>query len=156
MSWSLQLQNGDFTLSGASLGTVVDAQKLTQDLRCALLQRMGTDDMHLTFGSLIDGGTTPTGQVVQSVIGLTNIQQVSSTVQSEIQRIAAAYQAQQLNRAKNDRTTYNRVSLTPGEVLLTLTGVNMVQETDALMVTVSIQTAQGESIDVAFPVATAS
>lgn len=156
MSWSLQLQNGDLALSGASLATVTDTNKLTQDLRCALVEHMGDDDMHPTYGSLIDGGVTPSGQVIPSVIGMTDVQEVATTIQSEIQRIAAAYQAQQLNRAKDDQVTYNRVSLTPAEVLLSVSDISFIQETDSLLVTITLSTAAGEDITVALPILTNS
>lgn len=155
MSWSLALQNGDLALSGASLATVTDANKLTQDLRCALAERMGDDDMHPTFGSLIDGGVTPSGQVIPSVIGMDDVNQVAATIQSEVTRIVAAYQAQQLNRAKDDLTTYNRVSLSSAEVLLSST-IDFVQETDSLLVTITLSTAAGEDITVALPILTNS
>lgn len=156
MSWSLQLQNGDFALSGASLATVTDANKLTQDLRCVLAEHMGDDDMHPTYGSLIDGGVTSSGQVVPSVIGMNAPEQIATSIQSEVQRIAAAYQAQQLNRAKDDLTTYNRVSLTPAEVLLSVSDVGFTQETDSLLVTITLSTAAGEDISVALPILTNS
>lgn len=156
MSWSLQIHNGDFALNGSSLATVIGAPKLVQDLRCALAERMGDDDMHPTYGSLIDGGVTPAGQEVPSVIGTLNVQQAAATIQSEIQRIASAYQAQQLNRAKADQTTYNRVSLTPAEVLLSISNIQMTQQTDTILVTITLATAAGEDITVALPILTDS
>lgn len=151
MSYSLQLANGDFTASSAQLGTVTDVEKLTQDLRCCLLEPMGTDDMHFDYGSLIDGGTMSDGTVVAGAIGDTNLQQVAALVQSEIARIATAYQAQQLARAKADQATYNRISLSPAEALIALTDISMTQQADVLTVVVTLETGQGVSIAVVFP-----
>lgn len=153
MSWSLQLHNGDFTLTSARLGTVTDENKLTQDLRCALLERMGTDEMHLDFGSLIDGGRLPDGTVVPSVVGM-SVAQAASTIQSEVQRVARGYQSQQLNRAKDDRTTYNRVTLSSAEVLLGVSGMHITQHGDVLQVLLTLQTARGEDINIALPILT--
>lgn len=152
MSWSLQISHGDFTVSQSQYGVVTDAYKLVQDLRCAILEKMGTDDMHPSYGSLIDGGTMPDGTVVGGVIGLLDWQQVTNTVNAEITRLATAYQAQQLNRAKNDRQTYNRVSLTPAEVLMAISNMTFLQVLDQLQVTVDLQTAAGQNINVVFPV----
>lgn len=151
MSWSLQLQHGDFAVSSRALGTVTNFNKLTQDLRCALLQRMGTDPLHSDYGSLIDGGTLPDGTAVPSLITQTP-QAVAASLQGELQRVAQYYQNQQLNRAKDDRITYNRVSLTPGEVLLSIADIEMSQIEDTLQVTITLQTATGDTVAVAFPV----
>lgn len=154
MSWSLALSNGDFTVTNAQLGVVTNEKKLTQDLRCALLQRMGTDPLHLTYGSLIDGGMLPDGTVVPGVVGEQNLAQAALTVQSEIQRICLAYQTQQLNRAKADRITYNRVSLSPAECLVAISDIQVTQQQDQLIALVKLQTAQGQDINVVFPLST--
>lgn len=151
MSWSLQLHNGDLAVSGAQLGVVTDEVKMTQDLRCALLERMGNDDMHATFGSLIDGGILSDGTVVPSLIGTPGFDHTAARVQSEINRIAGLYQDQQLNRAKSDRIIYSRVSLTPGEVLIAISGVVMSQQDDALIVQVTLTSARGQDINLVFP-----
>lgn len=151
MSWSLQITHGDFTVNQSQYGTVTDAFKLTQDLRCAILEKMGTDNMHPSFGSLINGGTTPDGTEVSGVIGLLDWNQVTNTVNGELQRIASAYQAQQLNRAKADRATYNRVSLSPAEVLMAISNIEFIQDQDTLQVSIEIQTAAGQNINLVFP-----
>lgn len=151
MSWSLRLHNGDLALSGSSLATVTNEEKLVQDLRCALLEKMGTDSLHPTYGSTIDGGTLPDGNEAPGVIGLSP-QAAAMTVQSEIQRVVQTYQAQQLARAKNDRLTYNRVSLTPNEVLLSVPSITIEQKQNALNITVTLQTASGQNVAVALSV----
>lgn len=148
MSWSLRLTDGDFALSGSQFDTVNDFDKLAQDLRCCVLEKMGTDDMHPAFGSLINGGVTPDGTRVSGALGLFGTQ-AAQQVQAEIQRICANYQSQQLARAKDDRTTYNRVSLTPGEVLLSITDIQLKQNQDSLDVLVKLSTATGEDVSIA-------
>jgi hypothetical protein len=151
MSWSLRLQNGDLALDGTSLGSISGAQKLVQDLRCAILERMGTDDMHPQFGSLIDGGFA-NGREVPSLLGGNNWDHIALQVESELRRIATDYQRKQLDRIQQDRLTYGSSTLTPSEVLAAISGIRLVQAQDALLVQVSIQTATGEQQTLNLPV----
>lgn len=153
MSWSLQLSGGDFAASGARLNTVTAANKLVQDLRCLVLERMGTDDMHQDFGSLIDGGILPDGTVVPSLIATSSFTAAANAIQSEMQRLASAYRAQQLVRAKDDQTSYNRVTLTPAEVLLAISDITFTQQQDTLLTNVQLSTAAGTPITTVFPLA---
>jgi hypothetical protein len=69
MSWSLRIQNGDLMLDGTNLGRATGSAKLIQDLRCAILEKMGTDDLHPEYGSLLDGGRDESGDVQPGYIG---------------------------------------------------------------------------------------
>lgn len=150
MSWSLQLRNGDFILDGARLGQVSGAQKMVQDLRCWLLEPRGTDDAHPTFGSTIDGGIDDFGNYQSPVIGQDDWQRAAVFIQSEISRITSAYQANQVQRSKQDRLDYGESTLSLGEMLVTVTGINMAQAQDLLMVSVNIKNGDGtvSSLDV--------
>jgi hypothetical protein len=147
MSWSLRLQHGDLALSGASFGTVINEQKLVQDLRCWILEQMGTDSLHPGYGSLIDGGVKSDGTIVDSIIGDSDLDMVLLRVESELQRIVAEYQGQQLSRAKADRLIYNKATLTLREVLLAVTNIQASASGTSLNVVLSIQTAAGRSLD---------
>lgn len=153
MSWSLELRNGDLTLSGAHLGTVTGGQKLAQDLRCAVLEQRGNDDMHTTFGSTIDGGRDPSGIEVQSVIGNSDWDYVSLRIQSEIQRLASEHQQRQLTRAQNDRYAYGASTLDNSELLVSVRSINMFQAQDTLIVQVELQTGSGQITPISIPVA---
>jgi hypothetical protein len=153
MSWSLELRNGDLNLSGTHLGQATGAQKLVQDLRCAILEQRGTDDMHPSFGSMIDGGVDDFGNEVTSVIGLSDWDYVSLQVTNEIRRIAGEQQQRQLVRAKNDRHTYGESTLTNAELLLSLSGVKLLQVQDTLVVEVTLTTGSGREIPITVPVA---
>jgi hypothetical protein len=141
MTWSLQIRNGDLTLAAAHYGTVTGEQKLVQDFRAYLLERMGTDDMHPDYGSLLDGGRLPSGRSVQGIIGETDPDIAELTISTEIKRIANEYQARQLERAKEDRQIYGKTTLTRGEVLLSVDKIDFVQDMDALQITVVLSTA---------------
>lgn len=145
MSWSLQLRNGDLTLSAAHYGTITNEQKLVQDLRSYLLEKMGTDDMHLGYGSLLDGGRQPDGKIVQGVIGESDPDIAELEISTEIKRIAIEYQARQLDRAKADKNKYGKTTLTKGEVLLGVTKIDFVHHEDAIDVLVTLQTASKQN-----------
>lgn len=138
MSWSLKVSNGDLSPAPASLDSVSGAQKLVQDLRLWILERMGTDNLHPRFGSLIDGGTTPEGNELPGVIGSESFAEGRAFVESEIRRICREYQMQQLARVKQDRVTLGRATLTPAEVLRDVTSIDFSQYEDALLVNVTL------------------
>lgn len=143
MSWSLQLRNSDLALGGTQLAQVTDFQKLVQDLRCALLEHRGSDDMHPTYGSIIDGGFDQNGIEVISLIGTNDFQYAIHLIESEIKRVAAYHQASQVQRSKNDRLTYGESTLTPSELLVSIKNINFAQAQDKLVVNVVLQTAAG-------------
>lgn len=146
MTWSLALRHGDLDLSpNASLGTVTGSDKLVQDLRCFLLERMGSDDLHPTFGSLLDGGFRD-GQYVEGVIGVLNDELAALAVETEIRRMVAAYQAAQLARARGDRATYGKATLTKGEVLLSLDAIDIVQASETMVITLHLTTGDDQAI----------
>lgn len=155
MSWSLQIKNGDFALSGSSLGVVTNFDKLVQDLTCAIMERMGHDPLHPWYGSLIDGGVTPQGLDSPSLIGM-DPQYVVNQVQSEIMRITGNLQSQQLSRAQADQSTYSRSTITPGEALIGVADIQFEQQQDTLLVTVSLTTALGDTTALTIPLSTNS
>lgn len=151
MSWSLQLRNGDLALFGSQLGVVSREQKLVQDLRCALLEHMGNDSMHPEFGSLIDGGRKPDGTEVTGVLGEGDLDLVVMAVEAEILRVIRAYQAKQLARAKGDRMTYNKSTLSPAEVVLGVQTVDVSMNLDQLNITVGLISANNRHVTLSFP-----
>lgn len=152
MSWSLQLRNGDLALGGAQLGQVTGGAKLVQDLRCAILESRGMDDMHPLFGSLIDGGLDDYGVEQPSIIGTSDWDRIALRVDAEVRRICSEYQRQQLARAREDRYTYGESTLRSDELLLQVNSIQMVQAQDQLMVTVSITTGNGTEKTLDIPV----
>lgn len=156
MSWSLQITDGDFRVDSAHLGTVIGQNKLVQDMTCAIMERMGTDNLHPEYGSLIDGGRTPDGVTATSVIGDSDTEMVALRIETELTRIARQLQNQQLTRAKGDKMTYGKATLSPQEVLMELQGVEFVVNQDQLLVTVRLITATGTNLDLLIPIDTNS
>ncbi len=145
MTWSLRIQNGDLTLGNASYGTVTGTKKLVQDLRCYLLERMGTDTAHPDYGSILNGGRLPDGTEVAGPIGKMNTTFVEAEVTSEIRRIVNQFQSEQLERARSDRQVYGKTTMVKGEVLLGVTDIIYEHNQDSLNVTLTLQTGSGDS-----------
>lgn len=137
MSWSLQLRRGDLTLGGSSYGTVTGADKLVQDLRCALLEPFGYDEMHRDFGSVLDGGVMD-GVEYKGPIGRTDFESVRNEIEIEIRRVAREHQRSQINRSNRDINKYGNSTLTNRELLRSISSIDTVQINDIVFVRVSL------------------
>lgn len=146
MSWSLKLQNGDLSLEGGSYQTVQGGNKLIQDLSYWTLTPMGTDPMHPGYGSVIDGGRLPSGEIVPSPIGQTDQEAVSQQIETEITRIINQYKGQQLARIKADNLVYGRSTLSSDEVISTINGINISLFLDGIYVQVKVTTYYGQTL----------
>lgn len=152
MSWSLKLQNGDLAFSGARYATVTGTAKLVQDLRCHLLQTMGEDSLHPEFGTVFDGGTTPDGRSVKSMMGNPDRRYVALAVESEIRRVLDEHQKKQLARAQSDRFSYNKTTLTSGEILYTIGEIDLRMIGDTLFARVNISVGNNQNISFDAPI----
>jgi hypothetical protein len=130
MSWSLRLSNGDFTPSGGSYALARGENKLIQDLRCRILERIGTDPFHPEFGSDIDS---------PSVIGQTT-DFAAIEIESEIRRVITDLQKQQIQRAQVEQLTRGRTTLDKGEVLVSLSNLELTQSLDQILVKITLIT----------------
>lgn len=153
MSWSLQLRGGDLVIDGSSFGTVSHQNKLIQDLRCAILERMGTDEDHPWFGSLIDGGRL-NGKEQPSIIATDDWDVAVLAVESEIRRIVDQYQKQQIARSERDRSIYGKPTLVPGELLMNVGSIEFYQAQDNLLCRVSLVTGADAEMTLNVPLGT--
>lgn len=154
MTWSFHTKNGDLNLGGAGGGfaTVTGQQKLVQDLKNWLLEPRGTDPLHPDFGAVLDGGLLPDGSIADSLIGTQLTNEALVLIESEVRRVLASYQQQQLDRLTRENTLYGgKNTFSAGEVLVGVTGVTLQQVSDTVLVTVSIQTGDGDSISFTQP-----
>lgn len=143
MSWSLQISNGDLTIGPSGLNTVTGSSKLVQDLTCALLEPMGNDSMHPTYGSLLDGGTDSSGNTFAGFIGQLNNDQNDTLIAAEVQRICQAYQQAQIARNSSDVATYGKSTLLADEALLSVGGLSVQRAQDQVLITTILQTGVG-------------
>lgn len=150
MSWSLLLRGGDLVIGGSSFGMATEQQKLVQDLRGAILERMGTDEDHPWFGSLIDGGRL-NGVEQESLIATDDWDYAVLAVEGEIRRIVDQYQKQQLARTEQDRTAYGKPTLTPGEILMGVSNIQFFQAQDNLLCRVTLVTGADAEIPLNVP-----
>lgn len=146
------IANGDLSFNGTDMNVVTGSSKLVQDLMCCVLEPMGNDDMHPTYGSLIDGGIDQNGNQVPGVIGTPNDAYAASYVDTEITRICQAYQLQQQTRYANDIATYGTSTITASEALLSVDGVVAQASQDHLLVTASLETGTGD-LAISLPIA---
>lgn len=153
MSWSLAITNGDLSIGSNGLNVVTGGAKLTQDLACDILEPMGNDPLHPTFGSVIDGGTDVNGNAIPGVIGAANDPSAATFVGAEIQRICRAYQASQIARNQADVATYGKSTLTADEALLSINSITITQAQVAMMVACNLQTGVG-SLPLNVPIST--
>lgn len=158
MTYSLNIKGGDLSLGGpGGLSTVTSTDKLVQDLKCWLLEAMGTDPIHPDYGSMLDGGHVPGGPEMAGMIGSAIDSTTLMQVESEVRRILSAYQQQQVNRIQIEQSLYNgKNTYTFGEVLLSVDAVEAVQFRDTIVVNVSLRTANGQTISFSQPVGSTS
>ena len=133
MSWSLRIVNGDLVPSSRGLTVARNETKLVQDLRCFILQELGTDIYHPTYGSDIE---SKVGEIFQDM-----------KIESELKRIVRLYQERQISRAKTDQVARGRISLEQGEVLVSLDDISFEQKEDRLTVNMVIKTGDSKSFN---------
>jgi len=155
MSWSFQITNGDLNPFGpGGYATVTGSDKLVQDLRNWILTPQGTDPLHLDYGSTLDGGTT-NGTIVQSNIGTIIDKTRLLALEAEVRRVISAYQQQQMDRLYTDQMTLDgKNTFAPGEILYDLKSVQLSQIADVVVIAVSIQTSNGQVINISSPLGT--
>lgn len=123
MSWSLNISGGDLNfVSGAAGASVVTGRdKAFQDLRCALLEPMGSDPMHPDFGSLLDGGRLPNGRAVDSFIGTNTLSALK--VKEEIGRIIQRYMDLQRQKIDAEYQIYGKTTLQESEIIQSILSI---------------------------------
>ncbi len=154
MSWSLSISGGDINIGGLNgLGRVTGRQKLVQDLKCWILESVGTDPLHPEFGSTLDGGEMADGTVVDGVIGQVIGNEVLLQIESELLRVLNAYRENQIKILDNEQSTYSgQTSLTPDEILLSINNVEVSPFSTTVVARISITTAANSQIVFTQPV----
>lgn len=157
MTWSFHTKNGDLNLGGAGGGfaIVTGQQKLVQDLKNWLLEPRGTDPIHPDYGALLDGGLLPDGTEADSIIGNELNAETLILIESEVRRVLGAYQQQQLDRLTAESALYGgKNTFSAGEILVAVQNVALQQASDTVLVTVTIQTGDGDQLTFSQPLGT--
>lgn len=125
--------------------------KLVQDLACCILEPMGTDSLHPTFGSTIGGGINADGSYNPGVIGTPNDAVAATAVLGEVTRIGAQYQAQQQQRFQADVAVYGKGTITANEALLSVGSIAAIGDQTTLQISAQLETGTG-TLPIAIPV----
>lgn len=152
MSWSLEISGGDLNLvSGADGAAVVTGRRKTlQDIRFAMLEPMGNDPMHPSYGSLLDGGRLPNGKIVQSMVG--GDSSSAYRIEEEITRIIQDFIARQRTRANLDIQTFGKSTLSETERIASINSIEGKQIGNRFIVQVNIITENRGAIIITSPV----
>jgi len=124
VSWSLDITGGDlnFVSDRSGAATVTNRDKAFQDLRCALLEPMGSDPMHPEHGSLLDGGRLPNGRTVESLVGQEALSVLK--IKEEIGRVIQRYMTMQRNKIDSENQLYGKSTLQDGEIVQTIMSID--------------------------------
>lgn len=101
MSFDFKIKNGDFVLNNGQLQTVVDSEKLIQDILKICLTEAGADPLYPWYGSFLSramiGNADSNGVVIQIAksqlnTALTNLKDLQTLQVKSFQRVSAAEQ----------------------------------------------------------------
>ena len=152
MSKSFQIVNGDLALGERrSYAVVSGKQKLLQDLKLWVLERIGTDPSTPTYGSRLDGGIID-GQEIPSYIGEVMTAANIAGIRTELINLITAFQQVQYEKIRTETLMFNgKNTLEEGEVLDTIDSVDVRAVGDRVLAQVRITSLAGESFKLTIP-----
>lgn len=135
---ALLLSSGDLAVGqSGDYAVIVDAFKVKQDVRNALVEPMGNDRFHPGWGSsLLDY----VGQIAD------DLQRV--TVTGEVNRVVGNYAAVQRDRITADVLSGSTSRFTTDEILSAVTGVALIANQDRFSIKITIGTVAGTTVSV--------
>lgn len=153
MSWSFHIKNGDLNSSYDGFTVVTGTQKLIQDLKNWILEPRGSDPNHIDYGSTIDGVISSNGAFIETNIGSEINKERLMDIEAELRRILAAYQQQQINRARREITQLGgKNTFSAGEILYKILDVEVRSVQDTVLARISIQTDAGQILNFVQPI----
>lgn len=133
------LDDGDLVVgTNSDLQMVTGVNKVAQDVRGALLEPIGNDRFHPGWGSDLD-----------SYIGNPAYVDVTTTVQSEVNRVVGNLAAVQRDQVESQSLNSQISTWTTSEVISGVTSVNVSQTYDTVNVEITIGTVSGETTTIA-------
>lgn len=152
MSKSLKVKNGDLVIgAGRQYESVSGAEKLAQDLRLWVLERVGTDITTPTLGTTFEGGTI-NGREIEPMIGAVMTEARVLEVQQQISNLLTQYQQQQLLKMQSDMYNFNGVhTLPPEEILFDIESVEVKTFGTTIICRASLRTASGTQFRLTIP-----
>ena len=144
MSKSLTLMNGDLSTVGRSFDTVEGKDKLMQDLRLHIMERIGTDPATPGFGSRFE---------TDAYIGNVYSDELEMEARAEILDIVENYQQGQLEKMKSEIVQFRgRHTLSNDEIIETIDGIDSAFAGSNLLIRVHLTTLAGTQLRVNVPV----
>lgn len=148
MSKSLAITTGDLSVTGRHYDTVKGRDKLIQDLRCWLIERVGTDPATPDFGSQFETGAY-IGQVYSEI--------VATEARADIQELLQRYQLGQLEKLKRETIAYNgRNTFDEGELIETIDSIQSTFAGTTLIIRVTLTTMANQQVKIDVPIDTYS
>jgi hypothetical protein len=153
MSKSFAVVNGDLVIGpGRSLSLVSGRQKLLQDLRLWVLEKMGIDPSTPTYGNLLDGGTED-GSNVEGFIGRIMTDDALNEIRNVIIDLLQRYQTMQYEKIRAETLRYlGENTLDEDEILETINSVIVQDLGTTALVQVKLTTLAGSSIKLTVPI----
>ncbi len=152
MSKSFKIEGGDLVIgAGRAFGQVQGKDKLFQDLKLWLLERIGTDPATPNYGSRLDGGVIG-GVELESYIGQEATQDRISEVTLEISTLLERYQEGQLDKMRREVVEFGgNHTLTPNEILHKIDSIETAFSNGTLYVRVKCSTLSGDTFKLIIP-----
>lgn len=130
------LSGGDLAIGAdGDFAVVTGSKKLTQDLRCALLEPLGNDRFHLGFGSSLEDFVA---QVADETTGF--------AVREEVRRVISNYSLVQQDQITTDVVSGGDSRFTTDQVITQIDGVAARITDQTVKVSIGVTTAAGQSV----------
>lgn len=154
MSKSLAIVNGDLAIGpGRKFESVSGRDKLLQDLKLWVLEKIGTDPATPGYGSRLDGGIED-GTNVPSFIGRIAQDQTVMEIRSEIIDLIIRFQAMQYDSIRAETIRYGgHNTMSADQVVSTIESVDIKFVGTMVIAQVKIGTLDGTIVRLTMPVA---
>ena len=126
---TLAITNGDLTIGPGGAQLVEGQAKVRQDLGIALREPLGCDRFHPEWGAILG-----------RFIGVAHRIELMALVKAEVTRVTGGYMTRQTQMVQDDAIAGRRTRFRTGEVIATLSGVEVRPEYDRYLVRVSPET----------------
>lgn len=153
MSKSLAVVNGDLVIgAGRAFGTVSGRDKLLQDLRLWVLEKMGVDPSTPTYGNTLDGSVVD-GIEHEGFIGQLMTQDNLNEIRNIVIDLLQRYQVMQFEKIRQETLMYlGENTLDEGEVLERIDSVDVKSIGTTVLVSVRVTTLDEQSFRLTIPV----
>ena len=152
MSKSFAVKGGDLSIgAGRSLEIVDGQEKLLQDLKNWIMERIGTDPATPTFGSRLDGGMD-NGRYVASMIGQPMSDEAVAEIKLQISELISRYRVFQLEKIQDEIARFGETTIKPEETISRLQKIEAIVLGDTVAVRAQIATLANHNLKIVVPI----